>query len=179
MILTSPLTLSPMSLFLQYLKLCWFQNIPIDLHPPKSFLSKCVLFYLVSGIIVEANISDPADATLEVAMRTIVALSLLTLFLFIRKKLPLFNQLMTAVFMCENFMITLGIGVEIYDVYAQGTEYADYPMYLGGLLVIWYLAIVSYILRRLFALRTVSSVGLAFLYFAATYGGPFLVMEVV
>jgi len=168
-----------MSLFFSYLRLCWFHNNPVDLHPHSSFLWKCVLFYLVSGIIVEANISDPADATLEVAMRTIVALGLLSILVFLTKRIGMFKQLLTAIFICENVIVTLGILVEIYDARVHGTQYEDYPTYLGGLLVVWYLAIISYILRQIFAFHWLKSTGLAIFYFALTYGGPFLVMEVL
>ncbi|MDO9106136.1 MAG: hypothetical protein Q7U57_14375 [Methylovulum sp.] len=168
-----------MPLLIQYIQLCWFTNNPIDLHPSSSFLWKCVLFYLVSGIIVEANISDPADATLEVAMRTIVALSLLSALVLATNKRPLFMQLLIAVFICENVMMTLGIGVEIYDVFVKGTPYEEYPTYLGVLLIFWYMAILSYIFRQVFSFKTASSVISALFYFLSTYGGPFLVMEVI
>ncbi len=168
-----------MTLFIQYLQLCWFTNNPIKLYPSQSFLWRSVLFYLGSGIIVEANISDPADATLEVGMRTLVALSLLTALVFFNKVKPLFNQLLIAVFMCENVMVTLGILVEIYDAFARGTPYEDVPTFLGVVLIIWYMAIISYIFRQVFQFRMASSVSLAIGYFLATYGGPFLVMEVI
>ena len=168
-----------MSLLISYLQLCWFQNNPTELHPPQSFLWKCIGFYLASGIVVEANISDPADATLEVAMRAVVALTLLSGLVFFTKNSPLFKQLLAGVFMCENFIMTLGIGVEIYDAFVQGTEYEEYPTYLGVFLILWYMANISYVFKQVFDFRTYSSIGLAAVYFALTYGGPFLVMEVI
>ncbi|MDD5581257.1 MAG: hypothetical protein PHY16_18560 [Methylobacter sp.] len=168
-----------MKLLKEYLLLCWFKSNPAELHPSQSFLWKCVVFYLVSGIIVEGLISDPADGTLEVSMRVIVALSLIAMLLLLTKKWSHFNQLLTAIFMCENFIITLGIGTEIMDIFAQRTEYKDYPFYLGVMLIIWYLAIISYILRRMFLFSKGTSFGLAFCYFCLTYGGPFLFMEVI
>jgi len=95
------------------------------------------------------------------------------------KKSAMFYQLQTAVFLCENFIMTLGIGVEVFDAFAQGTEYEEYPIYLGVLLIIWYLAIISYIFKRVFAFHYANCIGLAFLYFGMTYGGPFLLMEVI
>ena len=168
-----------MSLLKQYLALCWFKNNPADLHPSESFTWKCVAFYLISGVIVEANISDPADATLEVAMRTIVALLLIAGVLYILHKLTQFKQLLTAIFVCENFIVSLGILTEILEVLLRKTAYEEYPKYLGVLLVIWYLAIINYILRQLFAFKTRYCIALATVYFLLTYGGPFLVMEVI
>lgn len=59
-----------MDLLRKYLALCFFINNPADLIPPKSFMWKNVIFYLISGMIVEGLISDPADGTLEVILRT-------------------------------------------------------------------------------------------------------------
>ena len=94
-----------MTLLIKYLSLCWFKNNPADLFPSKSFMWKVVAFYLVSGIIVEGLISDPADGTLEVLLRTIMAFSSIATLLLITKKWQHFNQLFTAIFICENFIM--------------------------------------------------------------------------
>ena len=168
-----------MSLFYQYLQLCWFTNNPTDLHPSNSFLWKSVVFYLISGIIVEANISDMADGTLEVAMRAIVALSFLSVLVLTHHKRELFSQLMIGVFMCENVIVTLGIAVEILDVFVHKTPYREVPLYLGAALILWYIAILSYIFRQMFYSRLITSLILALGYFLMAYGGPFLFMEVL
>lgn len=168
-----------MTLFIQYLQLCWFVNNPRDLHPSRVFLWKNVVFYIISGIIVEANIGDFADATLEVAMRTFIALLLLSTQVLSTKQGAVFYQLQTAVFICENFMMTLGIGVEIFDAFVQGSEYQEYPLYLGGVLVLWYLAIISYVFKRVFAFHYAKCIAMAVTYFGLTYGAPFLLMEVL
>jgi hypothetical protein len=168
-----------MKLLLGYIALCFFINNPNDLEPSKPFVWKSVAFYLLSGIIVEANISDPADATLEVAMRALMAVVLISTLLLSLKQWPQFNQLLTAIFICENLIMTIGIGVEILDYFVQRTDYKDIPLYLGGVLIVWYLTIVAYILRQMFAFKLFVSITLAFLYFTLTYGGPFLFMEVL
>ncbi len=168
-----------MSLFLQYLQLCWFKNNPVNLYPSNAFLWKCISFYLISGIIVEANISDPADATLEVAMRAMMAPSLLAVLVFINRVKPLFNQLMIAVFICENVIVTLGIGLEIVDVFVQATAYENVPTILGVVLLLWYLAIVSYIFRKVFNYKILKSSLYSLIYFLSTYGVPFMFMELL
>ncbi|MCF8007545.1 MAG: hypothetical protein K9K84_09070 [Methylovulum sp.] len=168
-----------MSLLLQYLQLCWFKNNPVNLYPSTAFLWKCISFYIISGIIVEANISDPADATLEVALRAIMAPSLLAVLVFINRVKPLFNQLMIAVFICENVIVTLGICLEIVDVFVQATAYEDVPTILGVALLLWYLAIVSYIFRQVFNYKMLKSSLYSFIYFLSTYGVPFMFMELL
>ncbi len=168
-----------MKLLLDYLALCFFANNPNDLVPSKAFVWKSIAFYLVSGIIVEANISDPADATLEVAMRAVVATMLIVTLLLMLKQWPKFNQLLTAIFICENFIMTLGIAVEVLDHFLYKTQYEDIPLYLGGALIAWYLIILAYILRQMFSVKVFASLLMAVGYFSLTYGAPFLFMEVL
>ncbi|MFI3185261.1 MAG: hypothetical protein QX198_04705 [Methylococcaceae bacterium] len=170
-----------MKLLTQYLSLCWFRNSPADLIPTKSFMWKTVAFYLVSGIIVESLIADPADGTLEVSLRTVMAfLSIATLLLVLRKW-GYFNQLFTAIFVCENFIMTLAIATEAlyFLMVIKHVEYSEeISIGIGVMLLVWYLTIVSYILRQLFSYKTSLSLILATSYFVLTYGIPMLFMDI-
>jgi len=142
---------------------------------------KTIAFYLISGIIVEGLISDFADGTLEVLLRTIMAFSSIATLLLIIKKWQYFNQLFTAIFVCENFIMTLATATEaLYFVMVMNhQEYSEeISISIGALLVGWYLAIVSYILRQLFSFKMSVSVILAFSYFILTYGIPMLFMDI-
>jgi len=170
-----------MNLLIKYLSLCWFRNNPADLFPSKSFMWKTVAFYLMSGIIVEGLISDPADGTLEVLLRTIMAFSSIAIYLLIFKKWQYFNQLYTAIFICENFIMTLATVTEgLYFLMVMNhQEYSEeISIGIGALLVGWYIAIVSYILRQTFATKMSVSVILAISYFVLTYGIPMLFMDI-
>ncbi len=170
-----------MSLLSSYLKLCWFKSDPTDLMPSRNFSYNCIIFYLISGIIVEGLIADFADGTLEVSLRTIMAFSSVATFLFFQKNILLFQRVFTAIFVCENFIMTLAILCEVLDVVLIKMHY-EYHEYVGiGLavfLVSWYLAIVAYILRRFFKYDVSKSVTLAFCYFILTYGIPMLFMDI-
>ena len=142
---------------------------------------KTVVFYLISGIIVEGLIADPADGTLEVSLRTVMAFSSIATLLLIIKKWHYFNQLFTAIFVCENFIMTLAIAAETLDfvMVMKHVEYREeISISLAVLLVGWYIAIVSYILRQLLAFKMGVSVILAFSYFILTYGIPMLFMDI-
>jgi len=170
-----------MNLLIKYLSLCWFKNNPADLFPSKSFMWKTVAFYLISGIIVEGLISDPADGTLEVLLRTIMAFTSVASLVFFIKKRENFYQLFTAIFICENFIMTLATVTEglYFAMVMQHHEYAEeISISIGVLLVAWYLAIVSYILRQVFAFKMSLSVTLAISYFILTYGIPMLFMDI-
>jgi hypothetical protein len=141
---------------------------------------KTVAFYLVSGIIVEGLIADFADGTLEVLLRIIMAFSSIATLLFVIKKLHYFYQLFTAIFICENFIMTLAIATEALDFFMVMNHekyHEEISISLGVLLAGWYIAIVSYILRQLLASKMSVSVILAFSYFILTYGIPMLLMD--
>lgn len=170
-----------MALLLKYLSLCWFRNNPVDLVPSKSFMWKVVAFYLVSGIIVESLIADPADGTLEVLLRTVMAFSTIATLMLAMKKWQFFNQVYTSIFVCENFIMTLAIATEALDYWLimQRHEYREeIGIALAVLLVVWYIAIVGYIFRRFFSFNTARSVTFAFSYFVLTYGLPMMFMDI-
>ncbi len=168
-----------MSLLINYLALCWFRNNPANLHPATSFMWKTVAFYLVSGMIVEFLIAD-VEGIIEVLFRTFMAFSTIISFLLITKKWQYFRQLFIAIFICENFIMTLAIVAESLNFlmtinHFHYREYVDIS--LATMLVSWYLAIVSYILRQTLETKMSHSVILAFSYFILTYGIPMMFMD--
>jgi len=141
---------------------------------------KAVIFYLISGFIVEGLISDPADGVLEVLLRTIMAFSSIAILLLVIKEKSYFKQIFTAIFICENFIMTLAIAAEALDhimIMSHNTYRETVSISLAILLVTWYISIVSYILRQTFAFKMSLSVILAFSYFILTYGIPMLFMD--
>ena len=170
-----------MKLLLQYLALCFFRNNPAELHPSRSFMWKTVAFYLISGMIVEGLISDPADGTLEVVLRTIMAFSSVAVFLLVFKKWQYFNQLFIAIFVCENFIMTLATvteGLYFLMVMKHVETAEEISIAIGVLLVVWYISIISYILRQAFETKMSLSIILAISYFVLTYGIPMLFMDI-
>ncbi|MDD4914503.1 MAG: hypothetical protein PHW13_05625 [Methylococcales bacterium] len=169
-----------MRLLLNYLASCWFNKNPADLRPTRSFMWKVLAFYLTSGIVVESLIADPADGTLEVLLRTFMAFSSISTLLLVIKKPGLLHQLFTSIFVCENFIMTLAIAAETLDYIMVRNHWPDreeISISIGVLLVVWYIAIVSYIIRRFFAYPLSRSVTLALSYFILTYGLPMLFMD--
>lgn len=170
-----------MKLLLQYLSLCFFINNPAELVPTKSLMWKTVAFYIISGCIVEGLIADPADGSLEVILRTIMAFATVATLLLLTKKWRYYNQLYTAIFICENFIMTLATATEaLYFALVMNHHEAaeDISIALGILLVGWYIAIVSYIFRQMLLFPMSKSVTTAFSYFVLTYGIPMMFMDI-
>lgn len=142
---------------------------------------KTIVFYLMSGFIVEGLIADPADGVLEVSLRAIMAFTSISILLLTIKKWQKFIQLFTAIFICENFIMTLATiteGLYFWMVMAHKEYAEEISIGIGALLVIWYIAIVSYILRQLLLSTMSVSVTLAISYFVITYGLPMLFMDI-
>lgn len=170
-----------MKLLLAYLSSCWFIKDPTELVPPRSFMWKNVTFYFISGCIVEGLIADPADGTLEVTGRTIMAFTTVALLLLLEKKWHFYSRLYTSIFVCENFIMTLAVGAEMLDLWMtmQHIEHREeINIAAATFLVTWYIAIVSYIFRRFFAYPTSVSIIYAVGYFVMTYGIPMLLMDI-
>ena len=77
--------------------------------------------------------------------------------------------------------MTLAIAAEILDVVMvrqQWTNREEISIGIATVLVVWYIGIVSYIIRQLFAYQTVNSLIYAFSYFILTYGFPMLLMDI-
>lgn len=142
---------------------------------------KNVTFYFISGCIVEGLIADPADGTLEVTGRTIMAFTTVALLLLKEKQWSRFNQLYTSIFVSENFIMTMAIGAEMLDLWMVMTHQVyreEISISVAVFLVTWYIAIVSYIFRRFFSYPTSVSITFAFGYFVMTYGIPMLLMDI-
>jgi hypothetical protein len=170
-----------MGLLFNYLSLCWFRGNPLDLQPTQSFMWKTIAFYLVIGIIVEGLIADFADGTLEVLMRTVMAFSTIALFLLSIKQWRIFFQLFTAIFVCENFIMTLATMSEGLDELMVARHYEfreEVSIALATILVLWYLALVAYILRKTLDYNMNASLVMAFTYFVLTYGVPMGLMDI-
>ncbi len=143
-------------------------------------MQKVIIFYFLSGWLVEGLIADPVEGFIEVSMRLTMAFTTIALSLAICKQWKYFYQLFTSIFVCENLIMSVAIVAEILDVYLvlnSHQYHEEVAIALGIALVVWYLLIVAYILRKFFAFDVRSSVILAFSYFVLTYGVPMLFMD--
>jgi hypothetical protein len=177
-----------MNLLLQYLALCWFKNDPTLLTPDREFTKKVILFYLISGSIVEGLIAE-YEGVMEVGLRFIMATASISTLLFVTKQFHYFKQLLTAIFVCEDLIVPLaGItdGGLYHYMIVNHIRYGEMSSIfvtelvtglLAFLYVVWYLLIVAYILRKFFRYDFWTSFVLAFSYFVLTYGVPMMLFD--
>ncbi|WP_305909729.1 hypothetical protein Q9L42_003955 [Methylomarinum sp. Ch1-1] len=142
-------------------------------------MEKCG-FYLISGFIVEGLIADPIEGPLEVMGRITMAFSSIAALILYERKWPYYSRLYTSIFVCENFIMTLAVCVEVlyfWMVRSHQPYYEEVSTGLGIFLVIWYVTIVAYIFRRFFNHPFNVSLIFASSYFVLTYGIPMLMMD--
>lgn len=165
-----------------YLQLCWFKSDPTSLTPTREFSRNVIIFYLLSGFLVEGMIADFFEGPIEVLMRIMMAFtSVATFLLFQEKNILLFQKIFTAIFVCENFIMTLAVLCEVLDFVLVINHFEfreEVGIGLATILVFWYLGIVGYILRQFFGYSIKKSVFFAFTYFVLTYGIPMFIMDV-
>lgn len=177
-----------MNLLIEYLSLCWFKNDPTQLVPRNSFTKKVIVFYLISGSIIEGLIAE-YEGVMEVGLRFVMATASISVLLLVMRQFKYFKQLLTAIFVCEDLIVPLaGItdgGLYHYMLVNHVTYGEMSPVFVTELVtgtlafayVVWYLLVVAYILRKFFSYDFWTSFILAFSYFVLTYGVPMMIFD--
>jgi len=141
-----------------YIQLCWFKGEPHDLPVDRKFLWINISLYLLFGLFIQANISDPIEAFLQVFLEILITLIFMSV-IVLKKDEGFYNfeRFLTAILVCENFIYVLGL----------------------PFLVFWSLAIIAYLLKELFEFSWQISTSLSILYFLLTYLGSLGLLLVI
>ena len=157
----------------QYFSVCWFTGDPAELQISKSFLWKCLIFYLGAGILIQANITDPAEALIQVFIELLITILFIGFLLMLKKSLGHFERMTTAFIFSECFYYLLVFPVAIWYTVVKETAQDIYPIFVAAFLTVWFCAIISYILKGILSSRLWASIFLSITYFAITYLGSF------
>lgn len=156
-----------------YLQLCWLSGYPEDLPSDRKFLFSNLGAYLLLGLFIQANISDPIEAFVQIFIEVIITIIFMVGLLLNDRSTYNFERFLTAILVCENFVYTLGLPILFWYILAKGSDYANYPIYFGIALIVWSVAIIAHLLKGLFNLNWKVSASLSMLYFVLTYFGSF------
>ena len=155
-----------------YIQLCWFSGEPHDLPTNRKFLWINIGLYLLFGLFIQANISDPIEAFLQVFLEILITLAFMAAIVFKQDEgFYNFERFLTAILVCENFIYILGLPLAFWFIFAKGTAVETYPIYIAAFLIFWSLAIIAYLLKELFEFNWQVSISLSILYFLLTYLG--------
>ena len=156
-----------------YLQLCWLNGYPEDLPTDRKFLWINLGIYLLLGLFIQANISDPVEAFIQILIEIIITVLFMGALLLKDDSTYNFERFLTAILVCENFVYALGLPILFWYILAKGSELANYPIYFGMALIIWSVVVIAFLLKGLFDFNWRTSGSLSVLYFILTYFGSF------
>lgn len=155
----------------KYLSICWFGGDPAELPVSRSFLWKILVFYLIAGLFIQANITDPVEAFIQVFIELFITFLFIGALLIKKKNFAQFERIATAILFSESFVYVLALPMAIWYIIVKETEYSMYPAIAGGVLILWSLAIISYLLKGILNYALSLSIVLSITYFVTTYLG--------
>ncbi len=165
-----------MDILKEYLALCWLNNDPLELPRSLSLFRKNLLLYFVVGYLLQANmIDDPFESFYEISLQIIFMLAFIALMLSLNKTLYVYVQITTAFLFSANLIAIFVVPVMVWLTVSEDI----YSYYLLGLLLAWYYAIVTYIIKYTLTINVPASLVLALFYFIATYLGAFALGQVL
>jgi hypothetical protein len=154
----------------QYLQLCWFDANPLDLTKSTGFLKLNIVFYEVVQYLLQANMTDdPFESFYEVILELLFTLSFVGVMLFFDKRLNAYIQVTTAILFCTNVLSIFFIPVIVW------LTVSDEPLsyYMMGILVVWFYALITHIIKVALAINLFASSSLSLLYFTVVYLSAF------
>ncbi len=156
-----------------YLQICWLSGYPEDLPTDRKFLLINLVVYLLLGLFIQGNISDPVEAFVQILIEIVITVLFMAALLLKDGSSYNFGRFLTAILVCENFIYILSLPLAFWFIFAKGGDYAAYPVYIGIILILWSIVIIAYLLRGLFDFEWSISAALSVLYFIFTYFGSF------
>ncbi len=159
-----------MDILREYLALCWLSNDPLELPRSESLFRKSLFIYFVVGYLLQANmIDDPFESFYEISFQIVFMLGFIALILSLNKTMYLYMQISTAFIFTANIVSAFVVPVMVWLTVSE--EMFSY--YLLFVLLAWYFAIVTYIVKHTLIINLPASMVLALFYFIVTYLGAF------
>jgi hypothetical protein len=154
----------------QYLRLCWFDINPLSIERSTGFLRMNLLFYALVQYFLQSKMTeDPFESFFEVIFELLFTVVFVGAILIIDKKRNAFVQVTTAIFFCTNVITVFVIPVIVW------VTVTDDPLsyYLMCLLVLWFCALITQIIKKALAIDMLASLAVSLLFFIVVYGGAF------
>lgn len=158
-----------------YAQLCIFRSNPLELPRSVSFFQKNLYFYVLIELFIQANVTDPFEATIGVAIETTLTLLFVAGLLYYKKAMPGFISAATSFLICENIVASFGLPVIVW--LTSTDDLLSY--YLMFALIIWDIAIITYLIKRILIIDVFFALLLATSYFLVTYVGSYLLTLII
>jgi hypothetical protein len=165
-----------MDILREYWAVCWLQNDPLELPRSPNLFKNSLALYFAIGYLLQANmIDDPIESLYEIIFQIILMMMFIGIMLLLNKTLYVYVQVTTAFLFSANIISVFVIPVMVWLTVSEDI----YSYYLFAVLLAWYYAIVSYIIKYTLDINVPASMVLALFYFIATYLGAFALGQVV
>ena len=164
-----------MGLLKQYVALCWFKNNPLELPRSVSFFQKNLYFYVLVELFIQVNVTDPLEAFLEVGIETSLTLLFVAFLLLLKKAMAGFISAASSFLICENVVASFGLPIVVW--LTSTDDLLSY--YILFALIVWDIAMISYLIKRILVINSVYAFLLSLAYFVITYLGAFSLMIVI
>lgn len=151
-----------------YLRLCWFDANPLDLVESSGFFKLNVVIYAVVQYFLQTNMTDdPFESFFEVTFELLFTFIFVAMMLFFDKRLYAYSQVTTAILFCTNILSGFFIPIMVW------LTVTDEPLsyYVMTILVLWFYALITHIIKVTLTINLLASLALALLYFIVIYLG--------
>jgi hypothetical protein len=160
------------------------QSLLITLREPLpsgwlTIFSSSLVIYMLLGLFIQANITDPIEAFIQIFVEIFITLIFLGALVLKDGSTYHFERFITAILVCENFVYILALPLAFWFIFAKGTAASVYPIYIGVLLILWSIAIIAYLFKGLFNFDKQISIILSVTYFLFTYFGSFVLLQMI
>ena len=167
-----------MDKFYEYLKLCFFNVWLEDLPKSVGLLRSALVIYVISEFFIQINIGgDPIQAFLETVVETLLTFVFVVLMLMVAKKTHFFLQTYTSFIITENLLFISVSPILFWIDLINDLLTPYFAITVISILVIWCLAILSFVIRQIFVISKFASVLLALSYLAVTYVGTYTLLS--
>lgn len=159
----------------QYIQLCWFKGEIDEMPESMPLFRKALIFYTVIAIFLQINIKGFIEAFIEVGIEIIMTCFFVAILLHFAKEKQLFWRVLTAYFVCQDFILIFGVPLLMWVTISDDT----WAYYTLGIIMLWAISVFSYINNQLVSSGSFVSTMLAVTYFTVVYGGGFLLLLVL
>jgi hypothetical protein len=160
----------------EYLALCWLNKDPLELPRSVGLFKQTLLVYFIVGYLLQANvIDDPVESFYEISLQMVLMLAFIGIMLFLNKTLYAYVQVTTAFMFSASLIATFVVPVMVWLTVSEDI----YSYYLFFLLLAWYYAIVSYIIKCTLLINIPASMVLGLFYFIATFLSAFALGQII
>lgn len=163
--------------FKQFLAICFFKHQQPEITE-NTPISSALLFYSVVAFAIQINFHGALGATIATCLEILITLGFVGLCVFSAKLLEEFMPLSCAVFICTGFIAALCLPFILMLYFIKG-KLAVFLYYSIVALVVWNIAVIRYLFKKILLMSALRSVVLAMSYFVISYVSPFLAMLII